>query len=72
MTNQKSIESTYHYRDAIFKESIVSNPDISGKIYKGNFSFTLEEAAKVKPRFILKRIKFRRYEKIGHLVYSYL
>ncbi len=54
MVNQKSIESTYDYRDAISNESSVSNPGISGKVYNGNFSLTLEGAQKAKPKYILK------------------
>jgi cyclopropane-fatty-acyl-phospholipid synthase len=64
MASQKEIEATYDYMDDIFRVSLGDHADITGAMYNGNFSMTLEEAQKAKHAYILKGIKFKKGDKI--------
>jgi cyclopropane-fatty-acyl-phospholipid synthase len=64
MATRKEIEATYDYMDAIFKDSIGENADITCAMFNGNFSLTLEEAQKAKHQYILNGINFKPGDKV--------
>lgn len=64
MATQKEIEATYDYMDGIFQLTLGKHADISGAMYNGNFSLTLEEAQKAKHEYILFAVHFKRGDKI--------
>ena len=64
MATQKEIEATYDYMDEIFRLSLGNHADITGAMYNGDFSMTLEEAQKAKHEYILSGIHFKKGDKI--------
>jgi len=53
MATQKEINSTYNYMDEIFRLTFGEMADISGAMYNGNFSKTLQQAQKNKHKYIM-------------------
>ncbi len=64
MATQKEIEATYDYMDEIFRLSLGNHADITGAMYNGDFSLTLEEAQKAKHEYILSGINFKKGDRI--------
>lgn len=64
MATQKEIEATYDYMDEIFRLNLGNHADISGAMYNGDFSLTLEEAQKAKHEYILAGIHFKKGDKV--------
>lgn len=59
MASQKEIQSTYDYMDRIFRRVIGDHGDITGAMYNGDFSISLEEAQRRKHAYILNGLGFR-------------
>ncbi len=53
MATQKEIDSTYNYMDEIFRLTFGKMADITGAMYNGDFSKTLEQAQKNKHEYIM-------------------
>ena len=68
MATQKDIEATYDYMDEIFRLSLGNHADITGAMYNGDFSLTLEEAQKAKHEYILAGIHFKKGDRVLILV----
>lgn len=64
MANQKEIESTYDYMDRIFRRIIGDHGDITGAMYNGDFSISLEEAQRRKHAYILNGIGFKNGDRV--------
>ena len=59
MATLKQISLTYDYMDEFIRLTLGENPDLSGAMYNGDFSKTLEQAQADKHRYILEAIRFR-------------
>lgn len=64
MASQQEIEATYDYMDVIFRLSLGEHSDITGALYNGDFSMTINEAQAAKHKYILKGINFKEGHKI--------
>jgi cyclopropane-fatty-acyl-phospholipid synthase len=64
MASQKEIASTYDYMDRIFRKTMGDHGDITGAMYNGDFTLTLEEAQEKKHEYILNGIGFRKGDRI--------
>ncbi|MBI5906919.1 class I SAM-dependent methyltransferase [Candidatus Saccharibacteria bacterium] len=64
MATQNEIERTYDYMDDIFRVSLGDHADITGAMYNGDFSLTLDQAQQKKHDFILDSIKLKPGSKI--------
>ena len=51
MATQTEIADTYDYMDEIFRLSLGESADITGAMYNGDFSLTLEQAQKQKHEY---------------------
>jgi cyclopropane-fatty-acyl-phospholipid synthase len=58
MATQGQLEATYDYMDDLFRLSVGENADITGAMYGGDFSKTLEQAQNDKHEYILRNIHF--------------
>ncbi|NEO99546.1 MAG: SAM-dependent methyltransferase [Symploca sp. SIO2E9] len=56
MANQRQIGETYNYMDEIFRMSFGENADITGAMYNGDFSKSLEQAQSEKHKYILNAL----------------
>ena len=59
MATQEQIEATYNYMDELWRLSLGENADITGAMYDGNFSKTLEQAQQDKHEYILEHTNFK-------------
>ncbi len=57
MATQAQIEATYNYMDQVFRLTFGENADISGAMFNGDFSKTLEQAQEEKHNYILDNLK---------------
>ena len=64
MATQTEIADTYDYMDEIFRLSLGESADITGAMYNGDFSLTLEQAQKQKHEYILNGINFKPGDKV--------
>jgi cyclopropane-fatty-acyl-phospholipid synthase len=59
MATLDEISRTYDYMDDFVRLTFGENPDLSGAMYDGDFSKTLEQAQADKHRYILEGIRFQ-------------
>ena len=59
MATREQIEATYNYMDELWRLSLGENADITGAMYNGNFSKTLEQAQQDKHEYILEHTNFK-------------
>lgn len=64
MATQKEIEMTYDYMDEFFRLTFGDHADITGAMYNGNFTLSLEQAQKAKHEYILEGIRFKKGDRI--------
>ena len=57
MATHAQINATYNYMDQMFRTAFGENADISGAMFNGDFSLTLEEAQEAKHRYIRDNLK---------------
>jgi len=60
MATQKEIDSTYNYMDEIFRLTFGEMADITGAMYNGDFSKTLEQAQKKQTRIHNGRFRYNK------------
>lgn len=56
MATHEQIEATYNYMDDIFRLTFGECADISGAMYNGDFSKTLEEAQREKHEYVMRNL----------------
>jgi len=59
MATQAQIDSTYNYMDKVWRLNLGPHADISGAMYNGDFSLTLEQAQRNKHDYILTHTGFK-------------
>jgi cyclopropane-fatty-acyl-phospholipid synthase len=59
VASQPQIDATYNYMDRVWRACLGEHADISGAMYDGDFSLTLEQAQARKHDYILDRLRFR-------------
>ena len=64
MATQKEIEATYDYMDEIFRLSLGDHADITGAMYNGDFSLSLEEAQQAKHNYVLAGLRFKKGDRV--------
>lgn len=64
MATQKEVEATYDYMDEVFRLSLGNHADISGAMYNGDFSLTLERAQKAKHDYVFSNIHFKKGDRV--------
>ena len=56
MATQSQIEETYNYMDEVFRAAYGEDADISGAMFNGDFSVSLEQAQHAKHEYILTHL----------------
>jgi cyclopropane-fatty-acyl-phospholipid synthase len=56
MATQSQIEETYNYMDEVFRITYGEDADVSGAMFNGDFSLTLEQAQHAKHEYILTNL----------------
>jgi cyclopropane-fatty-acyl-phospholipid synthase len=56
MATQSQVEETYNYMDEVFRAAYGENADITGAMFNGDFSLSLEQAQHAKHQYILTQL----------------
>jgi cyclopropane-fatty-acyl-phospholipid synthase len=56
MATQSQIEETYNYMDEVFRAAYGEDADVSGAMFNGDFSLSLEQAQHAKHQYILTHL----------------
>ena len=64
MADKKDLDFTYTTIDKIFRLSIGETGDLSGALYNGDFTMTLEQAQRAKHKFMAKNLNIRKGTKV--------
>jgi cyclopropane-fatty-acyl-phospholipid synthase len=59
MATQSQIEETYNYMDQVFRVAYGEDADVSGAMFNGDFSLSLEQAQDAKHQYILTHLGVR-------------
>jgi cyclopropane-fatty-acyl-phospholipid synthase len=60
MATQAQIDATYNYMDEVWRHCLGQHADISGAMYDGDFSLSLEQAQRKKHDFIITETRLPR------------
>src|SRR5271156_4928472 len=64
MATQSQIEETYNYMDEVFRAAYGEDADVSGAMFNGDFSLSLEQAQDAKHQYILTHLGARPGDRI--------
>lgn len=64
MATRAEIDATYNYMDEVWRLSLGEHADISGAMYDGDFTKSLEQAQRDKHDYILEHTKFKPGSKV--------
>lgn len=64
MADKKDLDFTYTAIDKIFRLSIGETGDLSGALYNGDFTMTLEQAQRAKHQFMVENLNIRKGTKV--------
>ena len=64
MADKKDLDFTYTAIDKIFRLSIGETGDLSGALYNGDFTMTLEQAQRAKHQFMVQNLNIRKGTKV--------